>query len=51
MASVETTISITIPEEGMTLEDLEAAVAQAVVQAGQELLVAGCAAMEARVLR
>ena len=50
MASVETTISITIPEEGMTLEDLEA-VAQAVVQAGQELLVAGCAAMEARVLR
>lgn len=50
MATVETTIRITIPEEGMSLQDLEASAAEVLQQAGRELLVAGCAAMEAQVL-
>jgi len=54
MATVETTIRVSIPDEGATLGEVEEGVAEAVQRAGRELLVAACAALEeevARVLR
>lgn len=50
MPTVETTISITIPEGGMSLEVLEALIVQEAQRGGRELLVAGCRAMEASVV-
>lgn len=50
MPTVETTIKISIPQEGMTLQALEVAVAQEVRRAGRELILAGCKAMEAQIL-
>jgi len=47
MPAVETTIRISVPEGGMTLGELEAAVAQAAEEAGQRLLVAAYREMEA----
>ena len=46
MPTVETTVTISVPEEGMSLEALEAALAAALAQAGQRLLLAACRAME-----
>jgi hypothetical protein len=46
MTTVETTISITIAETGVSLQSLEAAVAEALGKAGRELLLAACAAVE-----
>ena len=48
--TVETTITVSIPEEGMNLEALAAAMAQAVGRAGQELMVAACQRREKEVL-
>lgn len=50
MPTVNTTITLSIPEDGMSLEALEAAVAEAVGRAGRELVIAGCQAMEAEAL-
>lgn len=50
MPTVETTITISISEAGMSLESLEAAIAQEVQRAGRELMVVGCQAMEEGVL-
>lgn len=50
MPTVETTITVSIPEDGMSLEALERAVAQEVRQAGQELIMAACKNMEGEIL-
>lgn len=50
MLTVETTITISIPEEGVTLETLEGTVAQAVAKVGRDMVVAGCRAIEERVM-
>ncbi len=50
MVTVETTIRVSIPDEGMTLEQLEAAVGEVVRDAGQALLLAGCQAIETQAL-
>lgn len=49
MATVETTISISIPEEGLSFEALEATVAKVMVEAGRKLVVASCRAMEGKI--
>ncbi|MDI6773703.1 MAG: UPF0236 family protein [bacterium] len=46
MPTVETTVTISVPDEGLTLEALEAAIAGALGQAGRQLLVAACQAMD-----
>jgi len=50
MPTVETTITVSIPEGGATLDELEAAVGRAVEEAGQRLLTAGCADLEEEAL-
>lgn len=50
MLTVETTITVSIPEDGLSLEALEGAVAQAVAKGGRELVVAGCRAIEEQIL-
>lgn len=50
MTTVETTVTITIPEKGMTLEDLESEIGQALKNAGQHLVAQVCQAMEAEIL-
>ena len=50
MATVETTIKLSIPQEGVTLQALEVAVAKEVRQAGRELILAGGKVMEAQIL-
>ena len=50
MSAVETTISVTIPEEGATLGELEGRVAQAVQEAGRTLLAEACRALEEQAL-
>lgn len=47
MATVETTVTISVSDKGMSLEALEAAIAAALAQAGRQLLQAACEAMEA----
>lgn len=46
MPTVSTTITLSIPEGGISLAALEAAVAEAATRAGRDLLLAGCQAME-----
>lgn len=46
MPTVETTVTISVPDEGLTLEALEAAIAGALGQAGRQLLLAACQAMD-----
>ena len=46
MATVETTIRVSIPDGGATLGEVEQRVAEAVQAVGRELLVAVCAALE-----
>ncbi len=48
MATVETTVTISVPDDGMSLEALEAAITTALTQAGQRLLLAACQAVEER---
>ncbi len=50
MPTVETTIRVSIPEEGATLGELEAAVTQAAEEAGRQLLLAACEEMEEEAL-
>lgn len=50
MTTVETTVTISISPEGMSLEALEAGVAQALQQAGRRLLSEACQAMEVELL-
>src|SRR6266536_4481249 len=50
MVTVETTIKVSIADEGMSLEQLEAAVGEVVRDAGQALLLAGCQAIETQAL-
>lgn len=52
MPTVETTITISIPEDGMSLGDLEArVVARAAEEASRRLLIAACGEMEEEALR
>src|SRR3989337_3153836 len=51
MPTVETTITISIPEDGVTLAELEAAVTQAAEEAGRRLLLAACEEVEEQALR
>ena len=51
MPAVETTVTVSIYPEGMTLEALEAQIAQAVQQAGRQLLVLACQSLEASYLQ
>ena len=51
MPIVETTITVSIPEGGATLAELEAVVARAVEEAGRRLLRAACAEVEEQELR
>ena len=46
MPTVDTTITVSIPESGATLGEVEKGVAQAVEEAGRELLAAACRALE-----
>ncbi len=46
MPTVETTITVSIPEESVTLGELEEQVAQAVQEAGRTLLAEACQALE-----
>lgn len=46
MPTVETTITISIPEGGATLREVEAEVAKGVQEAGRKLLLAACQALE-----
>jgi len=46
MPIVETTITVSIPETGATLGEVEAEVARGVKEAGRRLLLAACGAME-----
>lgn len=50
MTTVKTTVTITIPEKGMTLEDLVSEIGQALKNAGQHLVAQVCQAMEAEIL-
>jgi hypothetical protein len=50
MPTVETTIRVSIPEEGATLGQLEAVVARAVEEAGQRLLLGACGELEEEAL-
>lgn len=50
MPTVETTITISIPEGGATWGEMEAAVAGAVQEAGRRLLLAACGKMEEEAL-
>ncbi|MBI2861984.1 MAG: UPF0236 family protein, partial [Chloroflexi bacterium] len=50
MPTVETTIKISIPAEGMSLKALEGAIAEAARKACQRLLLASAQAMEAKAL-
>jgi hypothetical protein len=47
MPAVETTVTISIYPEGMTLEALEAEIARGVQRAGRQLLVQACQSLEA----
>lgn len=51
MPTVQTTITISIPDEGMSLQELENAVAQAARRACQQLLTAAAQEMETRILQ
>jgi len=46
VTTVETTVTVSIPEDGMALEMLEGLVAQAINKAGQDLLQQACRAIE-----
>lgn len=46
MPTVETTVTISVPDEGISLEALETAIAAALAQAGQRLLLAACQTIE-----
>jgi len=50
MPTVETAITVSIPDEGTTLEELEERVAQAMQEAGRELLLQACRILEGRAL-
>lgn len=50
MTTVKTTVTISINEEGNTLEELEAIIGGALQQAGRELLCEACQHVEAQVL-
>ena len=51
MPIVETTITVSIPERGATLGEVEAAVGQAVEEAGRRLLLSACREMEEEAVR
>lgn len=51
MRTVEATIRVSIPEEGATLAEVEAAVMQAAEEAGGRLLLAACRELEEKALR
>jgi len=50
MPTVETTITVSIPEGGATLREVEAEVAKGVQEAGRKLLLAACQALEAEAM-
>lgn len=50
MPTVETTITVKIPDDGATLDQLEGQVAKAVQEAGRTLLVEACRALEEQAL-
>lgn len=50
MTTVSTTVNISIPEEGMTLEALEEMISSHVQQAASKLLLHACKAQETRIL-
>ena len=50
MLTVETTITVSIPEGRATLREVEAEVAKGVQEAGRKLLLAACQALEAEAM-
>jgi hypothetical protein len=50
MTIIETTVTMSINQKGLTLEEMEAQIGDALQQAGRDLLIQVCQVMEAQVL-